>query len=33
VDAALRKGADRAAAIADPIVTKAEELVGFLPRR
>jgi tryptophanyl-tRNA synthetase len=33
VDAALRKGADRAAAIADPIVAKAEELVGFLPRR
>jgi tryptophanyl-tRNA synthetase len=33
VDAALRKGADRAAAIAEPIVTKAEELVGFLPRR
>lgn len=33
VDALLRKGSDRAAAIADPIVTKAEELVGFLPRR
>jgi tryptophanyl-tRNA synthetase len=33
VDAALRKGSDRAAAIAEPIVTKAEELVGFLPRR
>jgi tryptophanyl-tRNA synthetase len=30
VDAALREGARRAAAIADPIVAKAEELVGFL---
>jgi tryptophanyl-tRNA synthetase len=30
VDAALRDGARRAAAIADPIVAKAEELVGFL---
>jgi tryptophanyl-tRNA synthetase len=33
VDAALRKGADRASAIAEPIVAKAEEIVGFLPRR
>jgi tryptophanyl-tRNA synthetase len=33
VDAELRKGSDRASAIAEPIVTKAEELVGFLPRR
>ena len=32
VDAELRKGSDRAAAIAEPIVTRAEELVGFLPR-
>ena len=30
VDAVLRDGARRAAAIADPIVAKAEELVGFL---
>jgi tryptophanyl-tRNA synthetase len=30
IDAALRDGARRAAAIADPIVAKAEELVGFL---
>ena len=30
VDAALRDGARRAAAIADPIVAKTEELVGFL---
>ncbi len=30
VDTALRDGARRAAAIADPIVAKAEELVGFL---
>ncbi|HWL81840.1 MAG TPA: tryptophan--tRNA ligase [Roseomonas sp.] len=33
VDAALRRGADKAAAIADPIVRRAEELVGFLPPR
>ncbi len=32
LDAALRLGADRAAAIADPIVTEAERIVGFLPR-
>ncbi len=32
VDAALRLGAERAAAIADPIVTEAERIVGFLPR-
>jgi len=32
VDAALRLGAERAAAIADPIVAEAERLVGFLPR-
>ncbi len=32
LDAALRIGADRAAAIADPIVTEAERIVGFLPR-
>jgi tryptophanyl-tRNA synthetase len=30
IDATLRDGARRAAAIADPIVAKAEELVGFL---
>ena len=30
VDAVLRKGAARAAAIADPIVAEAERLVGFL---
>ncbi len=30
VDAILREGANRAAAIADPIVTEAERLVGFL---
>jgi tryptophanyl-tRNA synthetase len=30
VDAALRDGAHRAAALADPIVTEAERLVGFL---
>jgi tryptophanyl-tRNA synthetase len=30
VDAALRDGAQRAAALADPIVTEAERLVGFL---
>ncbi|WP_431281775.1 tryptophan--tRNA ligase [Humitalea sp. 24SJ18S-53] len=33
VDAALHKGAARAAAIADPIVAEAERLVGFLPPR
>jgi len=32
LDAALRIGADRAAAIADPIVNEAERIVGFLPR-
>jgi tryptophanyl-tRNA synthetase len=32
LDAALRIGADRAAAIAEPIVTEAERIVGFLPR-
>ncbi|HEX3991817.1 MAG TPA: tryptophan--tRNA ligase, partial [Acetobacteraceae bacterium] len=30
IDAMLRDGARRAAAIADPIVAKAENLVGFL---
>jgi tryptophanyl-tRNA synthetase len=30
IDAVLRDGARRAAAIADPIVAKAEDLVGFL---
>jgi len=30
IDAMLRDGARRAAAIADPIVAKAEDLVGFL---
>ncbi|MDQ1079173.1 tryptophan--tRNA ligase [Pseudoroseomonas cervicalis] len=33
VDAELRKGSDKASAIAEPIVNRAEELVGFLPRR
>jgi tryptophanyl-tRNA synthetase len=33
LDAQLRKGADRAEAIAAPICAKAEEIVGFLPRR
>ena len=32
IDRLLRRGADRAAAIADPIVTEAERIVGFLPR-
>jgi tryptophanyl-tRNA synthetase len=32
LDAALRIGADRAAAIAEPIVNEAERIVGFLPR-
>ena len=32
VDAALRLGADRARAVADPIVAEAERLVGFMPR-
>jgi len=32
LDAALRLGAERATAIADPIVAEAERLVGFLPR-
>ncbi len=31
IDAVLREGAGRAAAIADPIVAEAERLVGFLP--
>ncbi len=30
IDAVLREGAARAAAIADPIVAEAERLVGFL---
>ncbi len=30
IDAILREGAARAAAIADPIVAEAERLVGFL---
>jgi tryptophanyl-tRNA synthetase len=33
LDAALRVGADRADAIATPICARAEEIVGFLPRR
>jgi tryptophanyl-tRNA synthetase len=33
IDAVLRDGAARAAAIADPIVAEAEQLVGFLPSR
>ena len=33
VDAALRQGAGKAAGIADPVVRRAEELVGFLPAR
>jgi len=33
VDAVLRRGAEKAAAIADPIVSRAEELMGFLPPR
>jgi tryptophanyl-tRNA synthetase len=33
VDAMLRRGAEQAAALADPIVARAEELVGFLPPR
>ena len=33
IDATLRRGAERAAAIADPIVAEAERLVGFLPPR
>ena len=32
VDSALRHGAERARAVADPIVDEAERLVGFLPR-
>jgi tryptophanyl-tRNA synthetase len=32
IDAVLRAGAERAGAIADPIVAEAERLVGFLPR-
>ncbi len=32
LDAALRLGAERAQAIADPIVAEAERIVGFLPR-
>ncbi len=32
IEAVLRAGAARAAAIADPIVAEAERLVGFLPR-
>ncbi len=33
LDAALHLGAERAEAIAQPIVTRAKEIVGFLPRR
>ena len=33
LDAALHLGAERASAIAEPIVAKAREIVGFLPRR
>jgi len=33
LDGALRLGADRAEAIAAPICARAEEIVGFLPRR
>ncbi|HEY4254076.1 MAG TPA: tryptophan--tRNA ligase [Roseomonas sp.] len=33
VDAALGEGAHKAAGIADPIVTRAKEIVGFLPAR
>ena len=33
VDAALRQGAEKAAAIAEPIVARAEEIVGFLARK
>ncbi len=33
LDAALRVGADRASAIAEPIVAKARDIVGFLPAR
>jgi tryptophanyl-tRNA synthetase len=33
IDAMLRAGAGRAEAIADPIVARAEEIVGFLPPR
>jgi tryptophanyl-tRNA synthetase len=32
LDAALRLGAERAAAIADPVVAEVERIVGFLPR-
>jgi len=32
LDTALRLGAERAAAVADPIVADAERIVGFLPR-
>jgi len=32
LDAALRLGAERAAAIANPICDEAERIVGFLPR-
>jgi tryptophanyl-tRNA synthetase len=33
LDAALRLGAERAGAIAEPIVAKARDIVGFLPSR
>ncbi|MCU0886619.1 MAG: tryptophan--tRNA ligase [Rubritepida sp.] len=33
LDAALRKGAERAEAIANPILAEAKQLMGFLPRR
>jgi tryptophanyl-tRNA synthetase len=32
IDRLLRQGAEKAAAIADPIVSEAERIVGFLPR-
>jgi tryptophanyl-tRNA synthetase len=33
IDAALHEGANRARAIADPIVARVQEIVGFLPER
>ena len=33
IDAALHAGAERARAIADPIVARVQEIVGFLPER
>jgi tryptophanyl-tRNA synthetase len=32
LDGALRQGAERAAAIAEPVVTEVERIVGFMPR-